>query len=365
MTLYFILVFGSYFVLLLALTVGWKRSLSQTIPVVGTDEFISVVIAMRNEESTIGNLLAHVARLDYPADKFEVILVNDHSTDGTRQLAEALAQRVNNVRVISLPDSITGKKAALTHGIGLARGKIIATTDADCTLPVSWLRSINSVFAKPETQMAIGLVAITGGSFFARWQAVEFASVIGTGVATLGLGVPTMCNGANLSFRKEAFEAINGYEGNDAIASGDDEFLMRKIVARFPRPLAIINNQDSVVTTQAQSSLTDFIHQRLRWAGKWKHNSSFFSRALAVYIFLIQVSFISLWFYWTNLFVTGIFISIKVLADLFFLLPVFRFLKIRFRITTFVALQFLYPFYVVIIALFSQWKSSRWKGRSI
>lgn len=365
MTLYFILVFGCYFGLLVMLRLGWQHSVARAVPEISGEEFISIVVATRNEAHNLKNLIDRLAQQDYPTTSFEVILVDDHSTDGTVELAKVMKQSFDALRVVSLPSTLTGKKAALAHGIALAKGKIISTTDADCSVPVDWLRIINSTFKKTETQMAIGLVAMAGESFFARWQAMEFASVIGTGAATLGLGFPTMCNGANLSFRKDAFEAVNGYEGNNHIASGDDEFLMRKIINRFPRSLALLNDPGSVVITQAQPSPSDFIRQRLRWAGKWKHNSSPVAKALAVYIFLVQVSFIMLWFYWTNPLLVIILIAAKVFADLFFLVPVFRFLKIRFQVIPFIAVQFLYPVYVVIIALFSQWKSSRWKGRSI
>lgn len=365
MTLYFILVFGCYFGLLLALHLGWNRSLIQFTPPPSEEEFISVVIAVRDEVNNLKNLIEGLTQQDYPTNSFEVILVDDHSTDGTAQTALALAQPFGNIKVVSLPQTLSGKKAALSHGIAMAKGKIITTTDADCSLPTNWLKAINSAFQKSETQMVIGFVTMNGETFFARWQAMEFASVIGTGAATMGLGMPTMCNGANLSFRQSAFEAVNGYQGNDHIASGDDEFLMRKIMNKFPRSLTLLSDQGSVVTTRAQTSLTDFIHQRLRWASKWKFNSSFVSRALAVYIFLAQISFIMLWFYWNNPLLIGLLLAAKVTADLIFLLPVFRFLKIKLRIIPFVGLQFLYPIYVVIIALFSQWKSSRWKGRFI
>jgi cellulose synthase/poly-beta-1,6-N-acetylglucosamine synthase-like glycosyltransferase len=367
MTLYFILVFGCYFVLLLSLLLGWKRSISA-----GTStsdekhEFISVVVAMRNEEHNLKNLIDSISTLDYPRTEFEVILVDDGSSDGSMQLARDITRHLNNIKIVSLPHDLTGKKAALSHGISFAKGSIIATTDADCTLPVGWLKCINATYQTKNSQMAIGMVAFERNeSFFSQWQAMEFASVIGTGVATLGLGFPTMCNGANLSFRKNAFVKVNGYNGNDHIASGDDEFLMGKILNQFPGSVTLLNDLHSVVTTQAQSSVSDFINQRLRWASKWKFNSSWVAKALAVYILLVQISFVLLWFFLIDPFSVAVLFAAKLTADLFFLMPVFRFFKIRFQIIPFVALQFLYPFYVVFIALCSQWKSSQWKGRPI
>jgi len=371
MTFYFLFVFGTYFLMMVVLRIGWEWGIRpKKTASAETNFFISVVVAIRNEESTVENLMTNLSGQNYPSSDFEVILVDDHSNDRSNHFVKTLSKDFSNFRIISLNETEIGKKAALAKGIALAKGKIIATTDADCTLPSDWLKNINSEFYIDKVKMVVGLVSISSTKdFFSRLQAMEFASVMGTSVATINLGLPTMCNGANLSFWKQAFEEVNGYSGNENIASGDDEFLMRKILRRYPGSVHVLNDPSAMVVTQPLSFVSDFIHQRLRWASKWKYNSSFAPKALAVFIFAVQVSWIvfiiSFFFGTSSLAIFVILVWLKIIADLFFLVPVFRFLAIKFRLIPFVALQFLYPFYVVFISIFSPWKRNRWKGRPI
>jgi cellulose synthase/poly-beta-1,6-N-acetylglucosamine synthase-like glycosyltransferase len=370
MTLYFITVFGFYLLLLLAFRVGWSRSVKKQTVIPGPHRpFLSVVVALRNEEQNLKRLSSCLAAQKYPSDHFEVILVDDHSTDISFRLAGELMGGIHHRRLISLPAGETGKKAALAKGIALAKGEIIVTTDADCSPPEHWLATLGDAFRNEKTKMVLGTVVVEGGKdFFSRWQTLEFASVIGTGVATFGLGIPTMANGANLSFRKETYDEVDGYRGNEHIASGDDEFLMKKIQKKYSNGLTVLVNQKALVSTLPQPSVNEFIRQRLRWAGKWKVNSSVVSRSLAVFIFGVQLTWLALWasLLMPGYLVTGAAIAVgKVAADLLFLLPVFTYLKINVRIIPFLGLQFFYPFYVVFIGLFSSWKGVTWKGRPI
>lgn len=207
------------------------------------------------------------------------------------------------------------------------------------------------------------------GSFFSRLQTMEFSSLIGSGASTLTVGYPTMCNGANLSFLKSAFYEVDGYEGNFSISSGDDEFLMRKINAKFPRSICFLNNPESVVSTEAQQSLKDFFRQRLRWAGKWKRNSSAWTKLLAVYIFFFQISFIvvlgSLLTDKMDLKIAFFLIASKIVLEFIFLSKVCTFLKVKWRTIYFLLLQLIYPLYVIVIAIASNFISTSWKERKI
>lgn len=363
MAFYFLILFGFYFALLLVLRIGWSKAIvSKKINSIEKNHFISVIIPVRNEEKNIDTLLECLRTQDYLRSNFEVIIVDDHSTDGALEKCKG---RLQNLTSFSLRADENGKKAALTYGIKHAKGEIIATTDADCLLPSDWLTTINSVFQGKKINVAAGMVAISDeDKLFSQWQAMEFASVIGTGVAALGLKKPMMCNGANLSFRKEIFYKVNGYEGNEHIASGDDEFLMMKIRNQFPNSIQIVN---SIVVTRPQASLKDFLYQRIRWASKWKGNPLFAAKFLAVFIFLIQVSWVVLLgtFYRYDSKTIFIVFLMKIVADILFLSPVFRFMKIKFRLLPFLGLQFLYPFYVIFVGLLAPWISYQWKDRKI
>ncbi len=368
MTLYFLIVFGFYSVLLLVLRFGWEKAVHPKDKAQAKEDFfISIIIPVRNEEKNIESLIDSLSHINYPAPNFEVIIVDDHSTDDSVKLAENGKDSLRNLTVVSLSEKF-GKKAALTRGIHLAKGKIIATTDADCWLKPNWLMAINSIFQDEKIKMAAGMVTIAPEKkLFSQWQAMEFASVMGTGAAAFGLNKPFLCNGANLSFRKEVFYEVNGYEGNEHIASGDDEFLMRKIVGKHPDSVRLLSTPDVLVVTQPQLTVNDFLQQRLRWASKWKANPLVSAKLLAVFILFFQASWILVWLYFfIDNYKVALFLSLlKIVSDLIFLLPVFTFMKIKFRILPFFGLQFLYPFYVLLVGVFSQFHRYRWKERKI
>lgn len=367
MTFYFLILFVFYFVLLIVLRIGWTKAvaLKETQSSEKTF-FISVVVAMRNEENNIENLVHDLSNQNYLPSYFEIIIVDDHSADESIHRARTI-NTSQNLSVISLNGS-KGKKAALTHGIRLAKGDIIVTTDADCTLQPNWLTHINSMFQNHTINMVAGMVAIANeNKFFSQWQQMEFASVMGTGAAAFGFKKPLMCNGANLSFRKKIFEEVKGYEGNALIASGDDEFLMRKILKQNPESVQLLNTPETMVATKPQPSLTSFLYQRIRWASKWKRNPSLSAKLLAVVILFLQATWVFFLFTIRNYnykVIAGI-IILKIFADLVFLLPVFNFMKIKFKLLPFLGLQFLYPFYVIFVGLLAPWISYRWKDRKI
>jgi poly-beta-1,6-N-acetyl-D-glucosamine synthase len=352
--------------LLLALRIGWSKATRQTEEKpINKNYFISIIVPIRNEEKNIRSLMIGLANQNYPVSNFEIIVVDDHSIDDSIGVVTENKIRFQNLIITSLDKGDVGKKAALTHGISMARGEIIATTDADCALPISWLTTINSIFQDDKINLGAGMVSVANGKkFFSQWQAMEFASVMGTAVGSIGWRNPIMCNGANLSFRKKTFVNVNGYEGNMHIASGDDEFLMRKIHSRFPDSIQIVN---SIVTTQSQVSFKDFLSQRIRWASKWKGNPSISAKLLAVFIFLVQASWIIFLgtFYWYDSKTASVVFLLKITADILFLLPVFRHMKIKFRLLPFLGLQFFYPFYVIFVGLLAPWISYQWKDRKI
>jgi hypothetical protein len=194
---------------------------------------------------------------------------------------------------------------------------------------------------------------------------MEFASLIGSGAATAALGAPTMCNGANMAFRKKVFSEVKGYDGNLSIPSGDDEFLMRKIHKRYPDGIMFMNSDETVVTTMAQPDLHSFVNQRIRWASKWRHNSSLWSQMLAVAVIIFQLAFIANWFFiFTPMILQSLFyMTVKMILEAAFLLQVCRFLGTRWKWLSFLSLQFIYPFYVPAIGIASFFRPFEWKHR--
>jgi biofilm PGA synthesis N-glycosyltransferase PgaC len=360
-----LIIFGLYFVSMLALLYGWEKALSRPVVSSTTQQSITVIVPMRNEEQNFSQSTQSIANQNYAADKLQIIFVNDHSTDNTAAIFSSSAPE--NFLLISLLDGDSGKKTAITRGIERARGSIIVTTDADCQHDPNWIQAINNQFAKSDVQMVVGSVAIKSNSFFSTLQAIEFSSLIGSGASLLQWNIPAMANGANLAFRREAFEVVGGYQGNEHIASGDDEFLLRKIHQAFPNGVTFNHDATSVVRTDAQQSLLAFFQQRLRWASKWKHNTNGLSTGIAIAASLFQVAFVGL------LIAVAIcphrplqlILLSKMALDGIFLWRVSAFTKSKFSFLPFLLLEFIYPIYVIVIALLSQFFPYSWKGRKL
>lgn len=349
-----------YAIFMVCLLAGWKRVFAEQPPGASLEEFISVIIPVRNEEKGIRSLLHDLARQQYAS--FEIIIVNDHSEDQT----ESIIHEFGSSRIKCIQNQGAGKKHALTTGIAVASGAIIATTDADCHVPPGWLASLNRFIADDSVKMLIGPVSVEGrGDLFSHMQQIEFASLVGTTAATSAFNRPVMCNGANLAFRKEIFESVSGYEGNFHISSGDDEFLLRKILDRWPEGVRFVTDNASVIRTLPQRSVDDFIHQRLRWAGKWRHNSSYFTLLVAMIVLAIQVCSIIFYFnfFRTMEFKWLVFAMIRFCSEAYILQKFCYFLRVRWHWPAFVTLFLIYPFYVTYVAISSNFLSYSWKGR--
>ena len=359
--------FFAYLCFLALLIIGWRGILRRHHAPATDHPLITVVIPVRDEALNLVPLLRDLSGQQYAP--FEVIVVNDHSTDETVALATAYAAADTRFSIIDAEGE--GKKRALTTGIEAASGSIIVTTDGDCRVSPGWLSSLNSALQDRRTMMAFGGVAILQeGRLFDNMQAIEMASLMGSGASALQWGFPLFCSGANLAFRKMVFNAVDGYADNFGIASGDDEFLMRKVVAKYPGTLVFTTAPGSVVRTKAALSVMDFVQQRMRWAGKWKHNDSGYAKGVAIYIFLVQVTLAGAWVvvlagdgFLQNM--SAVILATRFVAEALFLYPVTRFLGSRWSWLAYAALQLIYPWYVVATALFSIVLKGSWKGRGL
>ncbi len=360
-------ILGLYGIILIILSFGFARLSDGGNQVKTTTQHkFSIIIAARDEVHQIPQLLNDLSKLDYPLDRWEVIVIDDHSTDGTFESVD-LSRYPFTLRKEKLISG-AGKKMAITQGVSIALGPIIVTTDADCRIPPNWLTRVNEKFQDEQTTMVVGGVRIAdNGSFFSKLQSLEFVSVAGVGAASLGLGLPTLCNGANLAYKRDSFISVDGFADNLNVLSGDDQYLMSSIHSRWPGSIVYLNSPDAVITTIAAPNLAAFVRQRLRWAGKWRLGMSWPNRVAAAFIWLVHLALIAL----PILVFTG-YISLKVcllafiarfFVESLFLMPVANFFNVRWRWQVFVALQLLYSPYVIYVAIMSLTSRPEWKGR--
>lgn len=328
---------------------------------------ISVIIPVRNEVSNIALLLNDLKQQDYPKEYFEVIVVNDHSSDGTDQVVdEAISKLGPRFRQVHLSDT-KGKKAAATFGVEVATGEYILCTDGDCRVPKTWIATYAAFIKQQSPYMVSGPVRMTGNRFFDKIQAMDFSSLQAFGATSLEQGMASSCNGANMAYSKEAFLKVDGYKGNENLASGDDEFLLQKIFAVFPGKVYFMKSHAAIVETMPKHNLKGFIQQRVRWASKWRFYNDFWMRLSWVftYVDFMSVLVIALLMIIGNfLWLPGcMIIMARWLSEMWYLKGPVRFLGIRGTVLHLFTVSFIYPFYVLFLGFASIFGAYSWKGR--
>ena len=337
---------------------------------------LSVLIAARNEAAALPHLLAALGRQTLAPQQFEVLLADDHSADGTAALVQAAALQLPfSLRLISLPLGATGKKAALAAAEAQARAPWVVCTDADCRPAPGWLAAYAELLQQSSATSLLhfisGPVRLTpGGAWFDGVLGLEFAGLVGVGGACIARGRPTMCNGANLAYRRATFHEVGGYADNQGLASGDDEFLLHKIQQRYPAGVHFLARPEAVVDTPAPATLRALLRQRVRWASKWPHYRPAAPRQLALLVLGANVSLalgLALAVAWPAL---GPWVGaawlLKLSADAWLLWPVLGLLRRRRWLAWLLLLQLLYAPYALAVGLAGQRAQGyRWKGRQV
>ncbi len=372
----FLTIIGIYSTIIFVAVVKWVTIARRAEPgSTSLPEFFSVIIPVRNEAHHIKRLLDAIARQRVSKASFEVILVDDHSSDGTLEVVQSQSWPFK-LSILSLEEinkgkdvPISGKKHAITQGIQQAAGSVIITTDADCYMGEDWLQSISHYFTAYDAKMVVGPVAFNGAkSLFENLQSMEFAVLIGVGAVALESGNPNMCNGANLAFKKQVFDDVEGYSGNFHIPSGDDEFLLQKIYSRFPHHVYFNAFRSSIVFTEPVREVSTFINQRRRWSSKWKLHQSLGVKAVAIGVFCFHlfliISFFAAISGYLSFFVLAAGMVVKAVAEMFFLKKMLDHFGKPLKPAYFIILQGVYSFYVLIFGVLSNFGSFEWKGRS-
>lgn len=346
----------------------WKKVSEFRPPSVECTTRVSVVVAARNEEENLPLLVTDLRNQTYSSALFEVILVDDFSTDNTSLLAKSLP---GNFKMItpSGDANTSSKKKAIAAGVKAATGSLMVITDADCRIPATWIETMAKFF---ETTGACFIAAPVkyrcSGSLLQVFQTLDFMMLQGVTAASVSAGLHNMCNGANLAYTKKAFETVNGFEGIDRLPTGDDMLLMHKIDKQFPGKVAYLKSEEGMVTTDPAPTWTAFFHQRIRWASKtmvyedWKIISVLgFVLLLNIWFFVLIVFSIvhNYWLWW----LTG-FVIVKTALEFPFVKSVATFYGQQKLLKYFFILQPLHLVYTAVVGIWSQAGSYRWKERN-
>lgn len=332
---------------------------------------VSVLIAARNEEKNIALTIDDVLAQSYPEELFELIVVDDHSTDRTSEIIQSYSNR--GVRLIQLNEKEklnSYKKKAIAEAIAQSNGDLIVTTDADCRMGKDWLISIVSYFEINHPKMISSPVSYhEEQSFFERLQTLEFLYLIGLGASSIGNKIPSTCNGANLAYRKDVFYELGGFRGIDDLASGDDELLLHKVVEEYPNGVGFCMAYDAIVFTTAKPNLREFIRQRKRWASKSTRykNKSIVVLGIVIWLFNLMMLVSGISMFWEPSLWQVFFYSLllKVLGELSFLIPVTRFIRRPQLLQMLPILTITHIIYMVYIGLLGNTGKYVWKDRVV
>ncbi len=345
---------------------------------------ISVIIPARNEASNLPALLESISAQTYPVNLFEVFIIDDHSTDDSVGIVNGYPAK--NIKVISLQQYLSGneinsyKKKAIETGIQLSTGTLIATTDADCCLPPNWLLTIASFYEQYHPAFIAAPVSINCGMRFIEiFQALDFMMLQGITGASVHKKIHSMCNGANMAYEKNAFHEVEGFNGIDNIASGDDMLLMHKIYKRYPERVMYLKSTEAIVQTAPVNTITEFFNQRIRWASKAdKYDDKRIILVLLLVYLLnllllivpvicvfkkIQYSIFHIHF--PILETWAMVLILKISAELFLLIPVSKFFG---KLPLLYFFPFMQPFhilYTVIAGWLGKFGTYQWKERKV
>jgi cellulose synthase/poly-beta-1,6-N-acetylglucosamine synthase-like glycosyltransferase len=257
--------------------------------------FVSVIIPCRDEVQHIGNCLRDLAEQDYSQDRFEVIVMDDRSSDGSGEAARSFGGLLPHLQVIRLdtcPHDISPKKNALRRGMNLARGEIFITTDADCRFAPGWISALVSEM-EPHVGLATGLTVFDRGirePFWQRLQQLDYLSHSFFAAGAIAQGWAFNCNGSNLALRRKAFEDVGGYDGFSRVITGDDTLLLQRMQRCGRWTVRFSSKPQSLVRSWPEERPRDVLNQRLRWgSGGLSYTLPALSLGLSTFIFFLAL----------------------------------------------------------------------------
>ncbi len=332
---------------------------------------VSIIVAARNEEHSIGPCLESLTRQDYDGARYEIVIVDDHSNDHTRALATEYSDKITRprIKVVALDNGTgeLGKPAAIARGVEASNGEIILCTDADCIVPTSWIRSMTGCFEQSVAFVAGPVKERTGKNLLTALQSLEFLGLLTTAAGLIGSGRPIICNGANIAYRRSSFQAVQGF--GQSKSSCDDETLMQRMIAKNIGRVVFNADPQAMVATITPSSIREFWSQRTRWAAKRGRYDDplVLIRLITLYVFFVALLLSALASILLPVLgpVVVAVVILKALAEYVVLHSGARLFEVRLRLHQFLIAEVFHVPYIVIAAAIGQIKSMRWKDRTL
>ncbi len=310
-------------------------------------QFVSVIIAVRNESENISTCLNALLNQTYLREHFEIIIVDDASTDCTLALLQKFAK---NPSLYILQNSSrkkyrSTKKSALETAIQKSAGDLLLFTDADCTPPPTWIHSIIEHF-EPNTGLVAGFSPQQSpNKGLNELLRIDAAAAAVVSAATIGFGRGITCAGRHLAYRKQAWKDVGGFAALPDSLSGDDDFMLQAISHHPEWDVKYVFDENSIVLAKGPHSIHNVIKQKQRHisAGLFYPLAAQLGfalyHALNVLIWIISIAGIFFQPLWV------IFLGLKFISDYYILK---EFLK-QFRMTIRIASFLIWEVYFVYV----------------
>ncbi len=355
-----ILISVFYLLVQLVLVIGFVKLLRDILPA-GDSTPISVIAAAKNEEDNIEGLLNSVKSIIYPDGKFEMIIADDNSVDGTYARAVKCTGNRSNFRVIRAGEkSLPAKRGALLKGIEGAKYPYIMITDADCLPSSGWLGTASALFEQ-------GFDFIFGPAplirkeknFISSLSCVENLKSHFLSFSLASLGLPYTAAGRNMGFSKEAFTRIGGYNKTLDTVSGDDDLLLREAAGNKLK-IKVFFDKKAMVYSYTMDNLHDYLQQKARHTQTSLHYSLKIKLILAGWhllnlfmLFSPLLMFINLNFAWPAV--------VKLSTDILILSYVQKNFNYRINLIRLLYLDIAYEIFLVINFFNSLFRKVEWK----
>lgn len=334
------------------------------------EEFIpvTVVVAMRNEAGQIIELLKSFTQQDYPSKLLKMLVIDDHSEDDTANKVNDYISGSGSDNIQLLYNNGQGKKDALWLGLNTSRSDLVLMTDADCLLPVNWVKTMASAYMHQDVKMLLGPVRLVpSGKLLMQFQELEFLSLLASTAGAAAVKLPLMGNGANIGLDRKSAIQIKTFHDRNTV-SGDDMFTLIAMRKKYGnKAVSFVYSSEAQIETQLQYSLNGFIQQRMRWVSKSRsyRDINVVLSALIVALFNFSLLLLMLASFYSSIFllVYLLFVLFKFMIDYPLMYIYTGFAGRRKLLRWLLPLEFLYPVYVSSISLIGLVLPYHWKGR--
>jgi cellulose synthase/poly-beta-1,6-N-acetylglucosamine synthase-like glycosyltransferase len=321
---------------------------------------ISVIVAAKNEEQNLPALINSLSNQSYPAELYEVIIIDDGSTDNTYGRAVELSKENQNYTAYKvMTKKFPGKKGALQFGIEKANNLFILITDADCRPEKNWIKSFSAKF-ELGSEFIIGTAPLVQQkSILNNVSCFENLRNLLLALGMANIGMPYSAAARSFGFKKESFEKLSGYENTLDTISGDDDLLLREAV-KHKMKIDVVAEKDSFVYSNAPKSFSEYLTQKTR------HTKTSFH-----YIFIHKV-FLAVW-HLINIFMLFspvlmiisskflILFLVKIFGDIYLVSSTKRYFNFKFNFLEIIIYQAAYEILLIINFLNGSFRKVRWK----